>query len=33
MTKISIAIHGRAGTIVKEDMTPELDLAYMNELT
>jgi beta-aspartyl-peptidase (threonine type) len=28
MTKISIAIHGGAGTIVKEDMTPELEAAY-----
>ncbi|MEO8860612.1 MAG: isoaspartyl peptidase/L-asparaginase [Ginsengibacter sp.] len=33
MTKISIAIHGGAGTIVKEDMTPELELAYRNALT
>src|SRR5664279_1687297 len=28
MTKISIAIHGGAGTIIKEDMTPELEQAY-----
>lgn len=28
MQKISIAIHGGAGTIVKEDMTPELEEAY-----
>ncbi len=28
MTKISLAIHGGAGTIVKEDMTPELEVAY-----
>lgn len=28
MTKISIAIHGGAGTIIKEDMTPELETAY-----
>lgn len=32
MTKISIAIHGGAGTIVKEDMTPELEVAYRNAL-
>ncbi|HEV2354124.1 MAG TPA: isoaspartyl peptidase/L-asparaginase [Puia sp.] len=28
MSKITIAIHGGAGTIVKEDMTPELEEAY-----
>jgi L-asparaginase / beta-aspartyl-peptidase len=28
MGKISIAIHGGAGTIVKEDMAPELEGAY-----
>lgn len=28
MQKISLAIHGGAGTIVKEDMTPELEEAY-----
>lgn len=28
MKKISIAIHGGAGTILKEDMTPELEQAY-----
>lgn len=28
MQKISIAIHGGAGTILKEDMTPELEEAY-----
>lgn len=28
MKKISIAIHGGAGTILKEDMTPELEEAY-----
>ncbi|HXS54593.1 MAG TPA: isoaspartyl peptidase/L-asparaginase [Hanamia sp.] len=28
MHKISIAIHGGAGTILKEDMTPELEEAY-----
>lgn len=33
MNKISIAIHGGAGTIVKEDMTPELEKAYRNALT
>lgn len=26
--KISIAIHGGAGTIIKSDMTPELEAAY-----
>jgi len=30
MSKFSIAIHGGAGTIVKEDMTPELEQAYVN---
>ncbi len=29
MQKISIAIHGGAGTILKEDMTPELESAYL----
>jgi beta-aspartyl-peptidase (threonine type) len=32
MQKISIAIHGGAGTIVKEDMTVELEKAYRNAL-
>ncbi|MEO6636871.1 MAG: isoaspartyl peptidase/L-asparaginase [Ginsengibacter sp.] len=32
MNKFSIAIHGGAGTIVKEDMTPELESAYRNSL-
>lgn len=32
MTKISIAIHGGAGTILKEDMTPELEEAYRNAM-
>lgn len=32
MTKISIAIHGGAGTIVKEDMTPELEIEYRKAL-
>src|SRR5664279_2575938 len=32
MTKISIAIHGGAGTILKEDMTPELEGAYRGAL-
>jgi L-asparaginase / beta-aspartyl-peptidase len=32
MTKFSIAIHGGAGTIVKEDMTSELETAYRNAL-
>ncbi len=32
MKKFSIAIHGGAGTIVKEDMTPELEEAYKKGL-
>lgn len=32
MQKISIAIHGGAGTILKEDMTPELEAAYRTAL-
>jgi beta-aspartyl-peptidase (threonine type) len=32
MKKISIAIHGGAGTILKEDMTPELEEAYRKAL-
>ncbi len=32
MQKISLAIHGGAGTIVKEDMTPELEKAYLQAL-
>ena len=32
MQKISLAIHGGAGTILKEDMTPELEKAYINAL-
>jgi beta-aspartyl-peptidase (threonine type) len=32
MTKISIAIHGGAGTIIKEDMTPELEIEYRKAL-
>ncbi|MEO6188355.1 MAG: isoaspartyl peptidase/L-asparaginase [Ginsengibacter sp.] len=32
MKKISIAIHGGAGTILKEDMTPELEEAYRKGL-
>jgi beta-aspartyl-peptidase (threonine type) len=32
MTKISLAIHGGAGTILKEDMTPELEEAYTQAL-
>ena len=32
MQKISIAIHGGAGTILKEDMTPELEKAYLQGL-
>jgi beta-aspartyl-peptidase (threonine type) len=30
--KFSIAIHGGAGTILKEDMTPELEQAYLDAL-
>lgn len=33
MSKFSIAIHGGAGTILKEDMNPELEAAYMEGLT
>ncbi|MER3463830.1 MAG: beta-aspartyl-peptidase, partial [Chitinophagaceae bacterium] len=32
MAKFGIAIHGGAGAIVKEDMTPELEQAYMKGL-
>ena len=32
MQKYSIAIHGGAGTILKEDMTAELEVAYRNAL-
>jgi L-asparaginase / beta-aspartyl-peptidase len=32
MQKLSIAIHGGAGTILKEDMTPELEAAYLQGL-
>jgi beta-aspartyl-peptidase (threonine type) len=32
MTKVSIAIHGGAGTILREDMTPELEEAYRGAL-
>ena len=32
MQKISIAIHGGAGTILKEEMTPELEAAYLKAL-
>ncbi len=32
MQTFSIAIHGGAGTILKEDMTPELEQAYMKGL-
>ena len=32
MNSFSIAIHGGAGTIVKEDMTAELEAAYINAL-
>jgi beta-aspartyl-peptidase (threonine type) len=33
MSKYSLVIHGGAGTIVKEDMTPELELAYTEGLS
>jgi len=33
MSKISIAIHGGAGTILKDLMTPELEAAYQQGLT
>src|SRR5258707_15073737 len=32
MSKYPLAIHGGAGTILKEDMTPELEQAYLNGL-
>ena len=32
MQKISLAIHGGAGTILKEDLTPELEADYKNGL-
>jgi beta-aspartyl-peptidase (threonine type) len=32
MARYTLAIHGGAGTIVKEDMTPELELAYQLSL-
>lgn len=32
MQKISLVIHGGAGTILKEDMTPELEDAYLRSL-
>jgi beta-aspartyl-peptidase (threonine type) len=32
MEKLALAIHGGAGTILKEDMTPELEEAYRNAL-
>ena len=32
MQKFSIAIHGGAGTILREDMTPELEAAYIKGL-
>lgn len=32
MSKYTLAIHGGAGTILKEDMTPELEEAYLNGL-
>src|SRR4051812_45203248 len=33
MNTITLVIHGGAGTIVKEDMTPELEAAYQAGLT
>lgn len=32
MSKITLAIHGGAGTILKDDMTPELETAHLNGL-
>ncbi len=32
MQKLSIAIHGGAGTILKEDMTSQLEAAYLKGL-
>jgi L-asparaginase / beta-aspartyl-peptidase len=32
MQKFSIVVHGGAGTILKEDMTPELEKAYMQAM-
>ena len=32
MQKFSIVVHGGAGTILKEDMTPELEAAYIKGL-
>ena len=32
MSKVTLAIHGGAGTILKEDMTPELEAAYLSGL-
>ncbi|RYG03308.1 MAG: beta-aspartyl-peptidase, partial [Chitinophagaceae bacterium] len=32
MSKYTLVIHGGAGTIVKEDMTPELEKAYYDGL-
>jgi beta-aspartyl-peptidase (threonine type) len=32
MSRYTLAIHGGAGTILKEDMTPELEQAYLNGL-
>jgi len=29
MSKISIAIHGGAGTILRKDLTPEKEAAYL----
>jgi len=32
MSRLTIVVHGGAGTILKEDMTPELETAYMQGL-
>ena len=32
MKKYSLAVHGGAGTILKEDMTPELEAQYREGL-
>ena len=32
MQPFSLVIHGGAGTILKEDMTPDLEIAYLSAL-
>ena len=29
MSKYSLALHGGAGTLLKQDMTPDLETAYL----